>query len=221
MKLHHLVNRKEQENMSVFLYSGQDYLKTILIHLPEKVIWHSVRVAKISSIISKHVPKDQIPEGMDREIYRLALYKAAYYHEIGILIARNNIEQRQIHAEKLMQNSWEVASEAAPPRKDVSGEKTMISPEQVMIETVRSCREQYNGQGYPDALAKENIPLHANICAIADIVDMIAYNSNKPTKRKAERAIDFIHQNSGTMFRPDAVNYFGQAQEELRVSFGL
>jgi len=210
MKLHHFVNRKEQENMSVFLYSGQDYLKTILVHLPEKVVCHSIRVAKMCRNMAKYVPDELLPEGMDREMYRLALYKAAYYHEIGILIARNDVKQRQIYADKLMINSWEDCSR-------IAGEDISSPVSRMMVETVRSCRERYDGQGYPDAMAGEGIPFHASLCAIADMVDMIVgnCNGNPPSRRKVDRAIDFIHRNNGIMFRPDAVRCFEQAQEEM------
>ena len=33
--------------------------------------------------------------------------------------------------------------------------------------------EKYNGKGYPDGLAGEQIPLHARIMAIADVFDAV------------------------------------------------
>ena len=34
--------------------------------------------------------------------------------------------------------------------------------------------EKYNGKGYPDGLAGEQIPLHARIMAIADVFDAVS-----------------------------------------------
>lgn len=42
---------------------------------------------------------------------------------------------------------------------------------QIAYEVARHHHEKYNGRGYPDGLAGEQIPLHARIMAIADVFD--------------------------------------------------
>lgn len=42
---------------------------------------------------------------------------------------------------------------------------------QIAYEVARHHHEKYNGRGYPDGLAVEQIPLHARIMAIADVFD--------------------------------------------------
>jgi len=44
----------------------------------------------------------------------------------------------------------------------------------IAYEVARHHHEKYNGRGYPDGLAGEQIPLHARIMAIADVFDAVS-----------------------------------------------
>ncbi|WP_243713393.1 response regulator [Luteimonas terrae] len=66
-------------------------------------------------------------------------------------------------------------------------------------------QERYDGTGYPDGLAGEQIPLEARIVAIADVFD--ALMSKRPYKRgwSIEEALAYIGENSGRHFDPRCV----------------
>ena len=72
----------------------------------------------------------------------------------------------------------------------------------------RSHHEKWNGSGYPDGLAGENIPLHARIFALADVYD--ALTSNRPYRQAWTQAsaLNYIHKNSGIHFDPRIVPQF-------------
>ena len=57
-----------------------------------------------------------------------------------------------------------------------------------------SHHEKFNGQGYPQALQGEKIPLEARIVAVADVFDALV--SNRPYKKSwpVEQAFDYIKQ---------------------------
>lgn len=65
--------------------------------------------------------------------------------------------------------------------------------------------EHWNGGGYPDGLAGEQIPLEARIVTVADVLDALL--SPRPYKQpwSLEQALDFIASRSGTMFDPACV----------------
>jgi hypothetical protein len=73
---------------------------------------------------------------------------------------------------------------------------------------VRHHHERYNGEGYPDGLKGEEIPLAARILAVADCFDaMISDRAYKKTKTKQE-AIEELIFCKGIQFDPQCVDVF-------------
>jgi diguanylate cyclase (GGDEF)-like protein len=79
---------------------------------------------------------------------------------------------------------------------------------------VRSSHERFDGQGYPDGLASDAIPLLARIVFLCDAYD--AMTSPRPYARmmSSEEAIDEIRRCSGTQFDPAVVAAFLSLQAE-------
>ena len=84
------------------------------------------------------------------------------------------------------------------------------------LRIVRSHHERWDGQGYPDGIGGDEIPLGARIFAVADTLD--AMTSNRPYRRALswEKARDEIEANSGKQFDPDVVDVFLERETELR-----
>ncbi|MBZ5566962.1 MAG: HD domain-containing protein [Acidobacteriia bacterium] len=68
--------------------------------------------------------------------------------------------------------------------------------------------EWFDGSGYPEGLAGEQISLHARIFAVADCYDALI--SNRPYRRGLPRAkvIEIIEGGSGTQFDPRVIEVF-------------
>lgn len=68
--------------------------------------------------------------------------------------------------------------------------------------------ERWDGQGYPNGLAGEAIPLFGRIAALTDVFD--ALTSVRPYKKAwpVDEAIRFVQDNSGTHFDPALVEAF-------------
>jgi putative two-component system response regulator len=68
--------------------------------------------------------------------------------------------------------------------------------------------EKWNGKGYPNGLAGEDIPLIGRITAVADVFD--ALTSERPYKKgwEVEKAVNLIKEESGQHFDPRMVNAF-------------
>jgi diguanylate cyclase (GGDEF)-like protein/putative nucleotidyltransferase with HDIG domain len=75
----------------------------------------------------------------------------------------------------------------------------------IVKQMVRSHHERYDGGGYPDGLAGEEIPLAARILTVADTLD--AMTSDRPYRKAMPmvRALELIEENSGTQFCPIVV----------------
>lgn len=70
--------------------------------------------------------------------------------------------------------------------------------------------EKWDGSGYPNGLAGEDIPIEGRIVAIADVFD--ALTSERPYKQAwpVEEAVAFLREQSGQHFDPDLVELFIQ-----------
>ncbi|TMK77214.1 MAG: response regulator [Actinobacteria bacterium] len=81
---------------------------------------------------------------------------------------------------------------------------------------VRSHHERWDGEGYPDHLAADEIPLGARIFTIADALD--AMTSERPYRRAGswEDAVSEIEARAGTQFDPTLVDVFHDREEALR-----
>ena len=70
---------------------------------------------------------------------------------------------------------------------------------------VRSSHERWDGDGYPDRLAGEDIPLGARIIAVCDAFDAMV--SKKPYRRSLNRPRRWteLRRCAGTQFEPELV----------------
>jgi HD-GYP domain-containing protein (c-di-GMP phosphodiesterase class II) len=73
---------------------------------------------------------------------------------------------------------------------------------------VRSSHERYDGEGYPDGLAGDAIPLGARIIAVCDAYDAMVSDRPYSPARTAEDALDELHRCAGRQFDPEIVPVF-------------
>jgi len=75
----------------------------------------------------------------------------------------------------------------------------------VALQIARWHHERWDGGGYPDGIAGEQIPLAVQIVTVADVFD--ALTSSRPYKHSwpAERAVEEIKTHSGAQFSPQVV----------------
>jgi ribonuclease P protein subunit RPR2 len=87
------------------------------------------------------------------------------------------------------------------------------------IDVVRHHHERWDGAGYPDRLAGEEIPLGARIFAVADTLD--AMTSSRPYRAALDwsAAVEEIEAQSGRQFDPGVVQAFLAEQERLRTVY--
>jgi len=77
--------------------------------------------------------------------------------------------------------------------------------------------ERYDGQGYPEKIAGEKIPLPGRIISVADAFD--AMTSNRPYREKMDfrSAFQEIEKNAGKQFDPDIVEALGKLLKSGRL----
>jgi putative nucleotidyltransferase with HDIG domain len=91
-------------------------------------------------------------------------------------------------------------------------------------DVIRSHHERWDGGGYPDGRAGEDIPVAARVFAVADALD--ALTTRRPYREPSSiaHAREIIEAGSGTHFDPQVIVAFkalaGRAIEEIRERIG-
>lgn len=95
------------------------------------------------------------------------------------------------------------------------------SPSLVMgLDLVRGHHERWDGQGYPDGLAGEAIPLSARITALADVYDALrSYRVYKP-KYSHAKSMEIMTQGNG-QFDPEMLAVFVEHASEIEELWAL
>jgi ribonuclease P protein subunit RPR2 len=97
---------------------------------------------------------------------------------------------------------------------DILAEVAVLQGEGIRV--VRSHHERWDGRGYPDALAGEEIPLGARIFAVADAVDAITSDRPYRSARPWTDAIDELIAGDGSQFDPQIITAFIAHEPRLR-----
>jgi response regulator RpfG family c-di-GMP phosphodiesterase len=87
------------------------------------------------------------------------------------------------------------------------------------LEVVRSHHERWDGDGYPDRVGGEDIPIGARVFAVADSLD--AMTSDRPYRRAlpwASAGAEILRQRGG-QFDPAVVRAFQDAEPRLRTVY--
>lgn len=163
------------------------YLQLLKQH-DYKTFLHSRRVASLSILIGKKV---KLTEKENEELMITALL-----HDIG----KTLVPERILNKTTTL-NRYEIL---LLKKHSIYG-ADLISENysKNIINGVKYHHEFYNGNGYPDKLKGESIPLNARIIAIADAYD--AMTNSRPYRKKALRpdeAWGEIQIHSGTQFDP-------------------
>lgn len=87
----------------------------------------------------------------------------------------------------------------------------------------RSHHEHWDGTGYPDGLAGEEIPIEARITAVADVFDALMSHRAYKKSWTLEDAMTEVSKQAGSKLDPTVVNALKQCDSDgtLRAVFGL
>lgn len=83
------------------------------------------------------------------------------------------------------------------------------------VQVIRHHHERFDGNGYPDKLKGDKIPLAARVFAVVDSFD--AMTSDRPYRKalSLEQAVDRLERGAGTQFDSDVVDAFTNLLDRL------
>ena len=130
---------------------------------------HSERVARIATLVAKQMglPPEQMGD----------VYLAGLLHDVGKIGVRDDVLQKP---GKLTREEYEEMQQ-----HPLIGDRIVasIKPFDRLRAAVRHHHERWDGGGYPDKLAKEEIPLIARILCLADACDaMMSARRYRPAR---------------------------------------
>jgi putative nucleotidyltransferase with HDIG domain len=155
---------------------------------------HTARVTNYSILLGHQLGIS--PEDMER------IRIGAPLHDIGKIGIADAILQK---TSKLTKEEFEIMKTHTTKGAKILETVPDLAP---VIPIVRSHHERWDGQGYPDKLAGENISRLARIVAVADCFD--AMTSNRPYRDglPAEVAFAEVEKQKGKQFDPEVANAF-------------
>ncbi|MCI6809312.1 MAG: HD domain-containing protein [Spirochaetia bacterium] len=148
--------------------------------------------------------------------YINSVSEAAPLHDIGKISTPDSILQKP---GKLTDEEFEIMKkhtvDGGKIIKKNFGELKTPEEKQIAYEVARYHHEKYNGRGYPDGLAGENIPLHARVMAIADVFDAISQKRCYREAMPLEQCFEIIEKGAGSDFDPHLVELFLEDRDIL------
>jgi HD-GYP domain-containing protein (c-di-GMP phosphodiesterase class II) len=165
-------------------------------------VGHSERVAEIAARIAREVGW---LTRRTRQIHEVALI-----HDVGKICVPDEI---LLSPGPLAPDDYEVVKAHATVGAQVAS--TVCLPRQVAW--VRHHHERWDGRGYPDGLAGEEIPEGAAILCVADAWDAMTHRSWTGEALDRDEALEECRREAGSQFAPWAVAALEAALERVAV----
>lgn len=142
--------------------------------------------------------------GMDEaQIARIAA--AALLHDIGKIALPAPLLQK---SEILSTSEWILLKQHA----ELGAQMLEISPFlRALAPAVRYHHERWDGTGYPEGLAQEQIPLEARIIAVAEAYTVMRAQQPYQRELTSSEALEELQRNAGTQFDPLVVRTLTRA----------
>jgi putative nucleotidyltransferase with HDIG domain len=152
---------------------------------------HSLRVAQISEDIARELG---LSEARIEKIRNAALL-----HDLGKIGLPISILN---NSRPLTQEEWQLIYKHPETGEDISKE---VSRFKEVPKWIRYHHERYNGDGYPERLKSNEIPLESRIIACADTFDAITTDRPYSRRKNIEEAKEEILRASGNQLDPMVV----------------
>ena len=190
--------RRAQEDRTLGLVRG---MMSLIESRDEYARGTTERVVRYVTAVSKllHIPKPALK----------SLVYGAALRDIGMIAVSHLILKNPAH---LSDDEWALIKQH--PERGSRILEEMDFPSEV-IDVVRHHHERWGGEGYPDGLRGNEIPLGARIVSLVD--SYVAMTGERPYRRALpfDKARQVVAENWGTPFDPSVVEVFLQVLDNL------
>ncbi len=153
---------------------------------------HSARVAAFAASVAHHLDLS------DDEVEEIRM--AGRLHDLGKIGIRESVlnkeghlsEDEYEHVKQHVLIGWQILE----PLRHLGS----------IVSYVRSHHERWNGSGYPDGLAEEDIPLGARIICVSDVYDALTTSRPYQKKLRPEEAVERMDHLAGKVIDPNVLD---------------
>jgi putative two-component system response regulator len=157
---------------------------------------HTQRVGELAARLARHLGHE------DRTVWLIR--QVAPLHDLGKIAIPDTV---LLKPGKLTREEFEVVKTHA-----VLGARVLAGGESDLLRAaeraVRSHHERWDGTGYPEGLAGNDIPLEGRLVHVADVFDILVHERPYKESWTVEAAAEEIRRGAGTQFDPDVVRAF-------------
>ena len=157
---------------------------------------HTQRVGDLAARLARGLGHD------DRTVWLVR--QAAPLHDLGKIAVPDNI---LLKPGRLTDEEYEVVKTHA-----VLGARVLAGGESDLLQTAervaRAHHERWDGTGYPDGLAGDQIPFEGRLVHVADVFDVLVHERPYKESWTVMAATEEIRRGSGTQFDPEVVAAF-------------
>jgi putative nucleotidyltransferase with HDIG domain len=163
---------------------------------------HCLRVAEYTRILGERLLGSR-PQELQ------VLEYGALLHDIGKIAVPDGILQKD---GPLTEQEWAIMRQHPRLGYEILNGITFLAD---ALPIVLYHHERFDGSGYPDGLAGEEIPLGARIFAAADAFDAMTADRHYRRALSLDQAIRELRRHSGTQFDPEVVAAIDEVAEDL------
>ncbi len=207
-------------------------MAAVTIH--NTLLQDELRKSQLETIVRLSVAAEFRDDETSEHIRRIS-------HTSGLLARAMNLDERQvelIHYASPMHDVGKIGIPDAILRKPgrftdderkVMQEHPSIGPEilgdprnelaDMAREVAMTHHERWDGKGYPNGLAGEEIPISGRIVAVADVFDALVSKRCYKEAQPMDKALEIMREESGKAFDPAVVEAFFSVIEEIRTFY--
>ena len=179
---------------------------------------HISRTSDCVKVFMDHLIKNDEYD-FSPEFYK-AIIKAAPMHDLGKIAVEDAVLRKNGRFE-----DWEYAimkTHAAAGKvmvERVLGEVDDELFKNIAVNVAHYHHEKWNGTGYPNGLAGEDIPIEARIMAFADVFDALVSKRCYKDSMSYDKAFEIIEKDMGSHFDPKLGKIFIECRPDLEALY--
>lgn len=178
---------------------------------------HLQRIREYTRLLTEVVVQEPEIRPFISDSFEEDIYRSAVLHDIGKVAIPDEIllKPGKLSAEEMavMHAHCSLGSEVLHNAEQLSGTHSFLTMGQ---DISHFHHERWDGTGYPEQLAGEEIPLAARIVALADVYDALTTRRVYKPAFTHEEAKEYIVNRSGTHFDPLVVKAFLHQEAEFQ-----